>query len=69
MGVWDNDFLDFVEGRNDARALAQILGTGGYRQVHVKSQQCRLWRALPVARRTVLNEMQTRKRGVVTPAR
>ena len=40
--------------RNDARALAQIMRTGWYRQVHVKSRQCRLWRALLVARRTVL---------------
>ena len=45
--------------RNDARALAQIMRTGWYRQVHVKSRQCRLWRALLVARRTVLNEMRT----------
>lgn len=45
--------------RNDARALAQIMPTGWYRQVHVKSQQCRLWRSLLVARRTVLNEMRT----------
>src|SRR5215204_4193233 len=42
--------------RNDARALAQIMRTGWYRQVHVKSRQCRLWRSLLVARRTVLNE-------------
>ncbi|WP_287261464.1 transposase [Mesorhizobium sp.] len=42
--------------RDDARALAQIMRTGWYRQVHVKSQQCRLWRSLLVARRTVLNE-------------
>jgi transposase len=45
--------------RNDARALAQIMRTGWYREVHVKSQQCRLWRSLLVARRTVLNEMRT----------
>jgi transposase len=45
--------------RNDARALAQIMRTGWYREVHVKSRQCRLWRALLVARRTVLNEMRT----------
>jgi transposase len=45
--------------RNDARALAQIMRTGWYRQVHVKSRQCRLWRSLLVARRTVLNEMRT----------
>ena len=45
--------------RNDARALAQIMRTGWYRQVHVKSCQCRLWRSLLVARRTVLNEMRS----------
>ena len=45
--------------RNDARALAQIMRTGWYRQVHVKARQCRLWRSLLVARRTVLNEMRT----------
>src|SRR5690606_32181898 len=45
--------------RNDARALAQIMRTGWYRQVHVKSRQCRLWRSLLVSRRTVLNEMRT----------
>ena len=45
--------------RNDARALAQIMRTGWFRQVHVKSQQCRLWRSLLVARRTILNEMRT----------
>src|SRR3954462_2886604 len=44
--------------RNDARALAQIMRTGWYRQVHVKSHQSRLWRSLLVARRTVLNEMR-----------
>ena len=45
--------------RNDARALAQIMRTGWYRPVHVKSRQCRLWRFLLVARRTVLNEMRS----------
>jgi transposase len=45
--------------RNDARALAQIMRTGWFRQVHVKSRQCRLWRSLLVARRTVLNEMRS----------
>lgn len=44
--------------RNDARALAQIMRTGWYRQVHVKTRQCRLWRSLLAARRTVLNEMR-----------
>ena len=45
--------------RNDARALAQIMRTGWFRQVHVKSRQCRLWRSLLVARRAVLNEMRS----------
>src|SRR5690606_32985007 len=45
--------------RNDARALAQIMRTGWYRQVHVKSRQCRLWRSLLVARRTVLSQMRS----------
>lgn len=45
--------------RNDARALAQIMRTGWYRRVHVKTRQCRLWRSLLVARRTVLNEMRS----------
>jgi transposase len=45
--------------RNDARALAQIMRTGWYRQVHVKAPQCRLWRSLLVTRRTVLNEMRS----------
>jgi transposase len=44
--------------RNDARALAQIMRTGWFRPVHVKSRPCRLWRSLLVARRTVLNEMR-----------
>jgi transposase len=44
--------------RNDARALAQIMRTGWYRPVHVKSRQARLWRSLLLARRTVLNEMR-----------
>ena len=45
--------------RNDARALAQIIRTGWYREVHVKSRECRAWRSLLVARRTVLNEMRS----------
>jgi transposase len=45
--------------RNDARALAQIMRTGWFRQVHVKTRQCRLWRSLLLARRTVLNEMRS----------
>lgn len=44
--------------RNDARALAHIVRTGWFRQFHVKSRQCRLWRSLLVARRTILNEMR-----------
>lgn len=45
--------------RNDARALAQIMRTGWFRQVHVKSQPSRLQRSLLVARRTLLNEMRS----------
>jgi len=45
--------------RNDARALAQIMRTGWFRQVQVKTRQCRLWRSLLVARRTILNEMRS----------
>jgi len=45
--------------RNDARALAQIMRTGWFRQVHVKSRQCRLWRSLLVTRRTILNQMRS----------
>ena len=40
--------------RNDARGIAQIMRTGWYRAVHVKSPSCRSWRALLIARRTVL---------------
>jgi transposase len=57
--------------RNDARALAQIMRTGWYREVHVKSRQCRLWRSLLVARRTVVNEMRSIEnvvRGVLREA-
>jgi len=45
--------------RNDARAIAQIMRTGWFRAVHVKTPMCRSWRSLLVARRTVLNEMRT----------
>jgi len=36
--------------RNDARGIAQIMRTGWYRAVHVKSPSCRSWRALLTAR-------------------
>src|SRR3954469_7280553 len=42
--------------RNDARGIAQIMRTGWYRAVHVKSPCCRSWRALLTARRMVLNK-------------
>ncbi len=45
--------------RYKARALAQILRTGWFRQVHVKNRQYRLWRSLLVTRRTVFNEMRS----------
>jgi transposase len=53
--------------RNDARALAQIIRTGWYREVHVKSRECRAWRSLLVARRTVLNEMRSIENVVRDP--
>jgi predicted NAD/FAD-binding protein len=49
-------------GRNDARGLAQIMRTGWYRTVRVKSLSCRSLRALLMARRMVLNK----RRGVYT---
>lgn len=50
--------------RNDARALAQIVRTGWFRPVHVKSAQCRSWRALLTARRMVLNKLRDIENGV-----
>lgn len=44
--------------RNDARGLAQIIRTGWYRVVHVKSMPCRSARALLGARRTMLNKQR-----------
>ncbi|TWB56657.1 IS110 family transposase [Nitrospirillum viridazoti] len=50
--------------RNDARALAQIVRTGWFRQVHVKSVTCRSWRALLMGRRMVLNKVRDLENGV-----
>src|SRR5436305_12479289 len=50
--------------RNDARGLAQIVRTGWYRAVHVKSPACRSWRALLAARRLVLNKMRDLENGL-----
>lgn len=50
--------------RNDARALAQIIRTGWFRQVHVKSAVCRSWRALLVGRKMVLNKLRDLENGV-----
>ena len=50
--------------RNDARGLAQIVRTGWYRAVHVKSPVCRSWRALLAARRLVLNKMRDVENGL-----
>lgn len=49
--------------RNDARRLAQIIRTGWYRAVHVKSASCRSWRALLTTRRVVLNKRRDVKNG------
>jgi transposase len=50
--------------RNDARGLAQIMRTGWYRAVHVKSASCRSWRALLTARRMVLNKRRDVENGI-----
>lgn len=50
--------------RNDARALAQIVRTGWFRQVHVKRPESRAWRTLLTARRTVLNKLRDLENGV-----
>src|SRR5919107_1234027 len=44
--------------RNDARAIAQVVRTGWFRAVHVKSVLSRSWRALLTARRLVLNKLR-----------
>ena len=50
--------------RNDARGIAQIMRTGWYRAVHVKSPSCRSWRALLTARRMVLNKRRDVENGI-----
>ncbi len=50
--------------RNDARGIAQIMRTGWYRAVHVKTPSCRSWRALLAARRLVLNKRRDVENGV-----
>jgi transposase len=50
--------------RNDARGIAQIMRTGWYRAVHVKSSSCRSWRALLTARRIVLNKRRDVENGI-----
>jgi transposase len=54
--------------RNDARALAQIMRTGWYRQVHVKSRQCRLWLAPGRAPLGPERDALDRERGAGGPA-
>ena len=50
--------------RNDARGIAQIMRTGWYRAVHVKSSPCRSWRALLTARRLLLNKRRDVENGI-----
>jgi transposase len=50
--------------RNDARGLAQIMRTGWYRAVHMKSPACRSWPALLTARRMVLNKRRDVENGI-----
>jgi transposase len=49
---------------NDARGIAQIMRAGWYRAVHVKNPRCRSWRALLVARRTLLNKRRDVENGI-----
>ncbi|MDQ0319798.1 transposase [Pararhizobium capsulatum DSM 1112] len=44
--------------RNDARSIAQIMRTGWFTQVHVKSRRSRQWRATLTARRTVAQNLR-----------
>jgi transposase len=50
--------------RNDARGIAQIMRTGWYRAVHVKTPSCRTWRVLLTARRMVVNKRRDVENGV-----
>jgi len=50
--------------RNEARGLAQIICTGWYREVHVKSAPCRMARSLLAARRTVLCKLRDMENAV-----
>jgi transposase len=50
--------------RNDARGIAQIMRTGWFRAVHVKSPSCRSWRALLTARRALLNKRRDVENGI-----
>ena len=50
--------------RGDARGIAQIMRTGWYRAVHVKTPSCRTWRALLTARRMVMNKRRDVENGV-----
>jgi transposase len=59
MGAMPNE-----TDRNDARGIAQIMRTGWYRAVHVKSPACRSWRALLAARRLVLNKTRDVENGL-----
>ena len=52
--------------RNDARGIAQIMRTGWYRMVHVKTPSCRTWRALLTARRMVVNKRRDVENGLRT---
>jgi transposase len=59
MGAMPNE-----TDRNDARGIAQIMRTGWYRAVHVKSPACRSRRALLAARRLVLNKTRDVENGL-----
>jgi transposase len=57
--------------RNDARCIAQMMRTGWFTKVHVKSRRSRQWRATLTARRTVaqnLVDIQNAVRALVREA-
>ena len=50
--------------RNDARGIAQLMRTGWYRAVHVKSPACQSWARAADGRRMVLNKRRDVENGI-----
>ncbi|MDA9521677.1 transposase [Bradyrhizobium sp. CCBAU 11434] len=56
--------------RNDAKGIAQMMRTGWFRAVHVKSEGAQTLRALPVGRKALLGkvlDMENMIRGLLRP--